>query len=458
MADNIRLIPKIILVLLLSLSASAATGTMAPAPRQTPPTATEPAPAPPAAPQAAVPDISLPMPRMSGQVSVEAVLAARGKVQNFQKNQLTLDQLGQLTFAVFGMPAGMDSASGSLIDPIGMYLVLDTGVYVYKPMERALGRVTKGDKRAFLAGVVSAIRPVSDAPCSIVITGKAMQSSGQVAGSREMTLVSAGRAAAAIEIQALAMGLGAVLCQRIGGPQVTDVLGLPQDEMSLCVIAVGYPLTGPVIAPTEDRRPGSSGPPVPGVLIVVPQKAIIDNEYDVVTSALTAAGFHITVASAETGTYRTNAGKEVQATVKLGEADVASYDAVVFLGGIEARQYYQDAAAKRVASDAFRMKKTLGALSTSPRILANTGILAGMRVAVNVTERQAIAREGAIVSSAEVEQAASPEGAIVVTATGARTAVQRFSQQLIEATRTTSSAARDKSPQPAEPAAEPAAR
>jgi|GEM_PF-6082273 len=425
-------IPAILAALILPVTAVEAAGAMTTPKPEAP--APAPAAAPAATPEPSVPDVMLPAPRVTGLISVEATLAARGKVQNLQKNQLTLDQLGQLEFAVFGMPstaAGI-SASSQMLDPIGMYLVLDTGVYVCKPRERSLGRVTKGDKRVFLAGVVSAIRAVSEAPCSVVITGKGIQAGGQVSSTREMTLVAAGKAAAAVEMQSLAIGLGAVMCERIGAPQVTEVLGLPADEMPICVLAVGYPLSGPLVEPSVSDKGGAAAAKVPSVLLVVPQRAIVDHEYEVVTSALKSSNIQVTVASAETGTYRTTAGKEVQATAKLGEVDAASYNAIVFLGGPEVRQYYQDPAARKLVLDAVRAKKIVGALSTAPRILVNAGVMTGLSVAANVTERQGIAREGAIASSADCERVES-DGATMITATGSRSAVQKFAQQLIDA-------------------------
>ncbi|HSV27112.1 MAG TPA: DJ-1/PfpI family protein, partial [Sedimentisphaerales bacterium] len=170
-----------------------------------------------------------------------------------------------------------------------------------------------------------------------------------------------------------------------------------------------------------------------------------------VTTAFKAAGFDVTVASAAIGTHRTTTAREVQATVRLADVDVQAYDAIAFLGGPEARQYFQDPAARRIILDAVRTKKTLGALSTAPRILVNSGILVGMSVAANITERQAIAREGGIASTGEIEQV-EVNGAVIITATGSRTAVQRFAQQFVEAVRIASETREEKRTRPAEPA------
>jgi putative intracellular protease/amidase len=386
---------------------------------------------------ASAPDVALPAPRTTGQISVEAVLTARGDTQGFLKKPLSLDQISQLAFAVFGTSATKNDSTTSIRTPdiIGMYFVLDTGVYVYKPSERTLGKIASGDKRVFLAGLVSATRAVSDAPCSIVITGKGTRPGEYIKGSTETSIIAAGRAAAVLELQALAMGVGTVTCERIGAPQITEALGLPASETPVCVIAAGRPLTGPAVLPPPAEPVTGGTAQVHRILLIIPQKSIIDNEYESVTSVLKKADYQTVVASAETGVYRTTVGKEVQATVSLSAADIAAYDGIVFLGGPEARQYYQDPAAKSLIAAAVKAKKTIGAIGTAPRILANAGILTGLNTAANSTERLAITREGAIVSGAEIELAYSDngEGAIIVTATGGRLTVPKFAQKMVDA-------------------------
>jgi putative intracellular protease/amidase len=417
---HIRLLSATLFVLAMAIPAAAA-DTLTPAPASQAP--------------ASAPDIALPAPRTTGQISVEAALAARGDAKGFQKKPLSLDQISQLAFAVFGDPA----TGNRTPDSIGMYFVLDTGVYVYKPSERTLGKIANGDKRVFLAGLVSAIRAVSDAPCSIVITGKGTRSGEYIKGSTEMVIVAAGKASAALELQGLAMGLGTVTCERIGAPQVTEALGLPADETPVCVIAAGRPLTGPVVLPSSAGPAAVGTAQVKSVLLVVPQKNIVDTEYETVTSVLKKADYQTVIASVETGVYKTTTGKEVQVTVSLSAAaaDIAAYDGIVFLGGPEARQYYQDPAARSLIVAAVNAKKTIGAVGTAPRILANAGILAGKKAAANSTERMAIAKEGALVSGTDVEldYGDNIEGAAVaiVTAAGGRSATPKFAQKMVEA-------------------------
>jgi putative intracellular protease/amidase len=413
--------------------------------------------APPQPPLVASMDITLPLPRLTGLVSVESVFVARGKVQNFQKKPLALEQISQLAFAVFGPQTSLAGAAAGIRapEPLVMYFVMDTGVYVYKPAENSLGKVSRGDKRTFLAGVVSSasIRAVSEAPCSIVMTSRGMRPGELVGGSRDTMLIAAGKAAGAVELQALAMGLGTVTCERIGAPQVGETLGLPVDETALCVMVAGYPLSGPVVQPLVPDKGTDPAEPSLKVLLIVPQKSIVDNEYEAVTKSLKTSDCQVVVASADIGTYKTTAGKDVHATLKIGQVDIATFSGVIFLGGPEARQYYQDAAVRRLVLEAVREKKFIAALSTAPRILANAGILAGLNVAVNTTERQAIVKEGGVVTGADMERV-NLDGATIITATGAKSGVTKFNQQVFDAmmtpkaTEPEKSAGRPTTPQP----------
>jgi putative intracellular protease/amidase len=378
----------------------------------------------PAAAAPAVPDIVLPAAHTSGQVSVEAVLAARGKVESFDKKPLTLEQLSQLAWAVYGMaPSDKNTWTASTLE---MYFVLDTGVYQYKPTTNSLGRIVKGDKRVFLAGVVSSIRAVSDAPCSIVITVKAARLG-------ESTLLATGRASAAIEMQSLAMGLGSVTCEKIGAAETAETLGLPADEAPVCVLAVGYPANGPVVTGGLDTAASNAGKQADQVLLIVPPKAIIDAEYDGVTKAITNAGYHVTIAGLDAATYRTMTGKEVVATVKVADVQPETYEGVILLGGSEARQLYQDSGVRKIVVDMAKAKKPIGAISTAPRILASAGLLVGLKATANRNERDAIAKEGAIVTNVDVERDVTPEGGVIVTSVGGKLIVPRFAQVVIDA-------------------------
>jgi putative intracellular protease/amidase/nitroreductase len=400
------------------LAASSAFGAAEPAKVAAPPAATAPP---------ATQDIALPPARSAGQVTVEAALAARGKVQSLEKKQLALEQISQLAAAVYGISSS-EKASSTAAQSLTMYFVMDTGVYVYKPETHSLGRFAKGDKRAFLAGVVSSIRAVSDAPCSIVLT---------VSGSRlgEATLIATGRASAAIDLQALAMGLGTVTCEKIGAAEVAEALGLPADRAPVCVMAVGYPANGQVVVTSGTGEVAAGTTQVDRVLVVVPPKGIVGAEYEGISKALAGAGFTTTIACTETGSYRTTTGKEVIATVKLSEVEPAAYEGVVFLGGLETRQYYQDAAVRKIAVEMARLKKPVAAISTAPRILLNAGLLTGVRATANSTERQAMAKEGAVITGADVERDVTKDGGAVVTSVGGRSAVPKFAHQVIAAIR-----------------------
>lgn len=376
----------------------------------------------PAAAPAAMQDIMLPPARTSGSASVEAALAARGRVTGLDKKAVSLEQISQLGAAVYGT-GQLEQAA---VSPVGMYFVLETGVYVYKPVTNSLGKVTKGDKRQFLAGVVSAIRAVSDAPCTVVLTVK-------TARLGESTLLAVGRASEAVDIQALAMGLASVTCEKIGAGEAAEALGLPAEDAPVCVMAVGYPVGGPLVTVTATKPQDTIVTQADHVLLVVPSKGIIEAEYDGVMKSLTSAGYAVTVAGAEEGTYKTTAGKDVTVTVKAGAADPGMYEGLIILGGVEARQYYQDSGVRKIVTEMSEAKKPIGAISTGPRILANAGLLTGLRTTGSRSERDALTKAGAVVSGVDVERDISKDGGVIVTSMGGKLVVAKFTQEMINA-------------------------
>lgn len=117
-------------------------------------------------------------------------------------------------------------------------------------------------------------------------------------------------------------------------------------------------------------------------LLVIAQKGFQDIELNGTRDGLEDAGFTVVLASTESGPCVGKFGAEESAEVSLKDVDVDDYDRVAFIGGPGAANLWQNADAKRIAKDAVKAKKPLGAICIAPKILAAAEVLAGKKATV----------------------------------------------------------------------------
>ena len=70
-------------------------------------------------------------------------------------------------------------------------------------------------------------------------------------------------------------------------------------------------------------------------------------------------------------------GAKVTPDILLKDATSADYDAIVFVGGSGAKEYWSDATAHKLASEFNAKGKTTSAICIAPVTLANAGLLKG---------------------------------------------------------------------------------
>jgi len=100
-------------------------------------------------------------------------------------------------------------------------------------------------------------------------------------------------------------------------------------------------------------------------------------------------------------------GEKVTIDLLLEEVKVEDYDAIIFIGGPGAEQYFSDAQALKIAKAAFAQGKIVAAICVAPIILANAGILQGKNATVwdSGGEQAGILQEkGAIYTGKAVEK------------------------------------------------------
>lgn len=77
-------------------------------------------------------------------------------------------------------------------------------------------------------------------------------------------------------------------------------------------------------------------------------------------------------------------GMKVNVDISLEEAlrKINEYDAVVFVGGPGAQEYYKNEKALSIARNAFNFGKIVAAICIAPGILANSGVLKGKKATI----------------------------------------------------------------------------
>ncbi len=193
--------------------------------------------------------VSLPAPRKEGRVSVEAALSARRSIRAYDRQGLTLDEVGQLLWAAQGVtgPDGRRAApSARHRYPLEVAVVardvagLPAGAYRYLPASHSLERLAEaGGGRPMLADATSQAA-VHAAPAVFVIAA-AYQRMGAGARDRTWTDYEAGLASENLLLQAVALGLGGVVTGGMDPGAVKAAVKLAGDEQVIVVIPIGHP-------------------------------------------------------------------------------------------------------------------------------------------------------------------------------------------------------------------------
>lgn len=190
--------------------------------------------------------VKLPPPRLESKISLEETLAKRRSIRSFSSAKLSWQEIGQLLWAAQGITAkneGLRAApSAGALYPLEMYVIIEEGVYHYRPNDHHLQRLLADNVRNELGRAALGQECVKDAPAVFVITG-VIERTARKYGERSQRYVAieAGHAAENLLLQATALGLGAVPVGAFHDEQIENLLKLPNGEKVLYLIPVGRP-------------------------------------------------------------------------------------------------------------------------------------------------------------------------------------------------------------------------
>ena len=117
------------------------------------------------------------------------------------------------------------------------------------------------------------------------------------------------------------------------------------------------------------------------VLMVIAPQNFRDEEY-FDTKGVLSKRAEVVTASTTTDQARGMLGGTATPDITLEEANVDEFDAVVFVGGVGAKVYFDSSRAKSIAREAFEKGKVVAAICIAPTVLANAGVLKGKNATV----------------------------------------------------------------------------
>ncbi len=196
-------------------------------------------------------EIKMPEPRFDSAISVEKVLRSRRSVREFSKDPLELSQIAQLAWAtqgITGAEAHRTAPSAGALYALELYIVaanvngLPAGIYRYEPSTHEVSSVIESDTRQQLSRAALEQASISQAAAIFALSAVYERISTKY-GERGIRYahMEAGHAAQNLLLQAVALGLGAVLVGAFDDAKVKRILGLSKNEAPLYLIPVGKP-------------------------------------------------------------------------------------------------------------------------------------------------------------------------------------------------------------------------
>ena len=178
------------------------------------------------------------------------------------------------------------------------------------------------------------------------------------------------------------------------------------------------------LTPTPEAEPPLQGK---SILMIIAHQNFRDEEYQEPRQIFEARGAKITVASSSLEVAKGALGAQVKPDLLLKDAAVGDYDAIVFVGGPGAQEYWDDPVAHVIAQEAVAEGKVLAAICIAPATLAKAGVLKGKKATVFSSEAGALKAGGANYTGASVER-----DGLIITANGPQAAAE-FAEEIAKA-------------------------
>jgi protease I len=378
--------------------------------------------------------IQLPPPTTSGSVGLENTLAAGQSVRKFTAEQLDFTQIGQLAWAGQTAIEAKGNTGTELSDkktyPISLYFTATQGTFLYNPQKHVLEEVIEEDVRQKLSAAVSGRLSVAEAACDIIIAGSTRQRGREPAQRRGLAeggednktakhiLLQTGQAAQNIRLEAVSLGLGCVSVDDFNARAVARVCNLPSNLEPFLILCVGHTAESQTPQAPQEQIPqeepsGTDVKRTKKAVLIIASRNFRDEELIETKSELEKADITTVIASTKTGIIRGMLRAKAEAAILVNNINVDDYDAVIFIGGTGAREYFDSSVAMNLARQAKEKGKVLAAISIAPAVLADAGVLQNVKATSFTTEKYKLEKGGAQFTGAAVER----DGLIITAST-----------------------------------------
>jgi protease I len=139
------------------------------------------------------------------------------------------------------------------------------------------------------------------------------------------------------------------------------------------------------------------------ILIIIAQFNFEDVEFETCLNYFRNAGFSVFIASEQRGEALGKYGLKTWVDYPFVEVNLHDYDAIVYIGGPGVEQLFNNLELLNLTRDAAKTGIIIGAICAAPTILANAGILNGIKATAFRTEKQHLESKGAIYTNLAIE-------------------------------------------------------
>lgn len=351
--------------------------------------------------------IQLTKARTKGTISFEEALSKQRNVLVYTGQPIDRDVVSQLAWAGLGYRAQQNDelamATNVPVSAIQLIIVSDEGIFGYQPAENNMLQMVSGDVRSVLARATSVPNAVAGAGCIMILTAPSQRlSARRSSGSRSSVLMEAGQIAQNIQLQAVCLdqNLGTTAISEFDTNTIIQTCNLLRSMQPLIMICVGY--MAPQSTGLSDEQAAAGE--LKKAAVIVPGANFQDAEFFATLNALDAASVRTVVASNTTGVISGMLGSPFQVGVLVNQIRVDDYDAVVIIGGGGAVAFINDIFVLNIIREAFEKRKIIGATSEAAMVLANAGILQGIKVTGPIAQGTNLRLAGALYTNNPVEQ------------------------------------------------------
>ncbi len=348
-------------------------------------------------------------PRPTGPLSFEQALTNQRIVRKFTNQPLKNNEIGQLAWAAMNVTETQNAlpttpSTTEEGSPIELYFATQDGVFVYQPKQHSLEQTDQQDIRNALTTAASMQQAVLEAPCDVIVAGSVKRLSDRFQNdARKYMQLLAGHVAQNLQLQAVCTGLGSVTIGGFNTRSVSRACKLPREMEPLYIISVGYPAAAQTETPPAATE--QTAPAIKRAVLIAASQDFQDEELFETMRILEETGVRTIIASTRLGIIRSLLGNTAEARITMYQLRVDDYDAVIFTGGPGAAvEYFNNPTAMGIAREAAAKAKVLAAISIAPSLLADAGVLKGVRATGFITERERLVQAGAVYTGAPVER------------------------------------------------------